>query len=388
MSEERSKEERLAAIEAELRDANRRKDEFLAALSHELRNPLTPVRNCLYVLSEKGAKSEQGRRAMETIDRQITQLARLVDDLLDVTRIVTGKIQLRLEHAEVADLVRRTLQDHRTSLERRGIRLMSRLEPGPFWVKADPVRLTQALSNLLGNAEKFTPRGGGVEVVLRRNDRRLNLTVRDSGVGIAPDMIAHVFEPFTQAPQTLDRARGGLGLGLALVKEIVELLGGTVSVRSGGVGQGTEFVVSLPLSPPPSERATVAHEVEAPRRRVLVIDDNADVADTIMEALSCRGHDVRKAYDAEAGLEQARRFHPEVVFCDIGLPDMDGYALAKAVREEEALRWVYLVALSGYAQPADVQRAMDAGFNRHVAKPPSLEQLDRVLADAPHLHQG
>jgi two-component system CheB/CheR fusion protein len=214
------------------------------------------------------------------------------------------------------------------------------------------------------------------------------LTVRDSGVGIAPDMIAHVFEPFAQAPQTLDRARGGLGLGLALVKSIVELLGGSVSVRSEGVGRGTELGVSLPLLSRGVEHAPVVEKREPSRKRVLVIDDNEDVADTMTETLSFRGHDVRKAYDAQSGLEQARRFHPEVVFCDIGLPDMDGYELARAIRREDALRWTYLVALSGYAQPADVQRAIDAGFNRHVAKPPSLEQLDCVLADTPDPRQS
>ena len=341
------------------------------------------------MLSEADAASDEACRALETVDRQVTQLARLVDDLLDVTRIVTGKVRLRLEHVEVGELVRRILADHLPTFERRGIRLTSRFDPGGLWVNADATRLMQALSNLFGNAEKFTPRGGSVEVVLRRDDRRAQLTIRDSGVGIAPDLVAHVFEPFAQAPQTIDRARGGLGLGLAMVKGIVDLLGGSVCAKSEGVGKGSEFTVSLPITEPlvvPVEPTT--NESTTQTRRVLVIDDNEDVADTMMMALSFRGHDVRRAYDAEGGLEQARRFHPEVVFCDIGLPIIDGYALARAVRAEEALRETYLVALSGYAQPDDVQRAIEAGFNTHVAKPPSLERLDRVLADAPFHKQA
>jgi two-component system CheB/CheR fusion protein len=310
-------------------------------------------------------------------------LTRLIDDLLDVTRITRGKVQLRRERVELGELVRRTMDDHRASFEASGVRLEAHFEPEAFWVDADPARIVQALSNLLCNAEKFTPRDGIVVVSLRRDAERVLLRVRDSGAGIAPEVLEHLFEPFAQAPQTIDRTRGGLGLGLAMVRGLVELHGGRVDIASKGAGRGTEVIVALPLETAPEKRAPSPDAAVINARRILVIEDNQDAADTLRDALALNGHQVQVAYDGQTGLAMAKTLRPEVVICDIGLPGMSGYAVATAFRAEEKLRGTYLVALSGYAQREDIQRAADAGFNRHIAKPPSLDELELVLAAAP-----
>jgi len=376
----------LLALEdvTELRDAEQRKDEFIAVLSHELRNPLAPLRNSLYVLARATPGEEQARRAQSVIDRQLSHLTRLVDDLLDVTRIKRGKIQLHRTRVDLGELARRTVEDQRLSFEASGLRLEGSLQPGPFWIHGDPDRLTQVLANVLNNAEKFTPRGGTVTLRLAREGGWVKLSVRDSGVGISPEVLEHMFEPFAQAPQSIERARGGLGLGLAMVKGLVELHGGTVVIASGGQGRGTEVTLSLPLLPDAAEAAPRDRAPPPTRaRRVLIIEDNKDAADSLSEALAFGGHEVEVAYDGPMGLERARDFRPEIALCDIGLPGMDGYAVARAFRSEDALRKVYLVALTGYAMPDDIERTRAAGFDRHVTKPPALEQLERLLADAP-----
>ncbi len=381
ISERKKREQDLAAAEAALREGDRRKDEFLATLSHELRNPLAPIRNSVFVLGKAEPGSEQSRRAVAVIDRQVTHLQRLIEDLLDVTRIARGKIRLQSGRLELGDLVRRTMDDHRGSFEAGGIRLEGRFDSGLFWVYGDPARLVQVLSNLLGNAEKFTPRGGSAMVYLRRHGNCVVLEVRDTGTGIAPEMVEHVFEPFAQAPQTLDRTRGGLGLGLAMVKGLVELHHGTVGVASEGPGKGTRVTVSLPLDQAPEVTLPDPPKPPVRKRRILAIDDNVDSADTLKEALSFFGHDVQVAYDGPRALALARTFKPEIVFCDIGLPQMDGYAVARAFRSDESLRDVFLIALSGYAQPEDLQKALEVGFERHLAKPPSLEEVAKLLED-------
>ena len=375
--------EKLRRAEVELRDASRRKDEFLAMLSHELRNPLAPIRNGLDVLGHAEPSGERARWALTVIDRQVTQLTRLVDDLLDVTRIGRGKIELRPQRVELGELVNGVIADHTGNLELAGLRLERVIDAGEYWVEGDPARLVQILGNLLGNAEKFTPRGGLVTVELGRLGDRARLQVRDSGIGISPSLLGHLFEPFAQAPQTMDRAHGGLGLGLAMVKGLVELHGGAVRITSAGPGQGTEVSVSLPLTEVAPRAARVSESALRRSRRVLVIEDNLDSADTLKYALELGGGQVEVAYDGPTGLDLARKFHPEVVICDIGLPGMDGYAVARAVRADGELRDEYLVALSGYAQAEDRQRAMEAGFNRHIAKPTSLEQLAQLLDEVP-----
>ncbi len=382
-SERNERERRLADAEQRLREADRRKDEVLAALSHELRNPLTPVKNSLFVLTRAAIAEDDVRTAVRVIDRQVTHLTRLVDDLLDVTRIARGKTHLRFEHVELVQLVRATVDDHVRSFAAGGIQFEARLDDGPIGVHCDPARIIQVVSNLLGNARKFTPGGGRVDVTLSARDGFAQLQVRDDGSGIEANQIGNVFEPFAQAPQPADRAKGGLGLGLAMVKGLVELHSGTVTIASDGSGRGTLVTVFLPLDESPRVEQDEEPPPSALRRRILIIEDNADAADTLELALKMAAHDLRVAYDGRSGLEIAREFRPEIVICDIGLPGMDGYDVARAFRSDNALRGVFLIALSGYARLEDRRAAADAGFNQHVAKPPNMEILRRLLDQAP-----
>jgi PAS domain S-box-containing protein len=379
----RISEERYRAATEELRDADARKNEFLAMLSHELRNPLTPIRNSLYILDRTAPGGDQARRAQRVIDRQVGHMTRLVDDLLDVTRITRGKVQLRREMLDLTDLVRRTIEDHRTVFAASEVELCVNLAAEPLRVHGDATRLAQALGNLLGNAAKFAGQAGRAEVSVFRDERACQAVVRvsDSGVGIARDMLPRVFQPFAQADKTLDRSKGGLGLGLALVKGMVELHGGSVKVESEGPGTGAQFTVRLPLCVEERETRSAQEPGAAPQtpRRVLIIEDNVDAAESLRELLELSGHEIAVAYSGPEGLERARGFKPEVVLCDIGLPGMDGYEVARRLRADEALRETLLVALSGYALPEDVERARQAGFERHLAKPPSLAKLAQLM---------
>ena len=373
-------EEALRENEAELKETDSRKNEFLAMLSHELRNPLTPIRNSLFLLEKNALDADEARSAHAVIDRQVGHLTRLVDDLLDVTRITHGKIQLRRERLDLGDLLRRTLEDHRHTFAERGVTLEEQTASGPMWVNADATRLAQVLGNLLANALKFTPRGGHVAVTLERHEPVALLRVRDSGIGMTPDVLERLFQPFTQAKQPLDRSRGGLGLGLALVKGLVELHRGTVTGWSNGPCEGAEFTVRLPLEPVPAPAERPGEAPPFRRRRVFIIEDNVDAADTLGQALRLMGHEVDAAYDGPSGISRAREFHPEILLCDIGLPTMDGYEVARQFRGDAVLKDVVLVALTGYASPDDRQRAGDAGFVEHLAKPPRLELLQDFLA--------
>lgn len=378
--------EALRESETALKEADRRKNEFLAVLSHELRNPLAPITNSLHVLDRTAPGSQQARRAQAVIRRQAGQLSRLVDDLLDVTRITRNKIPLQRRRLELASLVQRTVEDHRSLFENDGVRLTLTHSPGPVFVNGDANRLAQVLGNLLANAVRFTPRGGSTSVSLSActSTSRAELRVRDTGVGLAPEMLARLFQPFMQADSTLDRSKGGLGLGLVLVKGLVELHGGEVSVRSEGLGHGAEFLVRLPLDLAEAPVARAGHAGEQRRRRrVLIIEDNVDAADSLREVLLLGNHEVEVAYSGPEGLAKAKELRPEVVLCDIGLPGMDGYQVARAFRADALLEGTFLVALSGYALPDDLQRATEAGFERHLPKPPSIEKLEELLAGIP-----
>lgn len=367
--------------EAALRAEIRNKDAFLAVLSHELRNPLAPIRHGVHVLSRDDTLGEQARDVVPVIDRQVEHLCRLVDDLLDLTRISAGKIHLHRERLELGEVVRRTIDDYRRSFEERRIRLEARFGSELLWVDGDRTRLTQVLGNILGNAVRFTPRDGEVDVLIRRRGEQVEIAVRDTGAGIAPDLRDRLFQPFTQGPQDADRTHGGLGLGLWMAKSLIELHGGSVLVSSEGAGRGATFTIRLPLQPGPTS-AALASRAEAPRCRILLIEDNVDAADMLRTLLELEGHDVQVAHEGPTGLALAGESPPDVILCDLGLPGMDGYAVAQAVRADERLRYAYLVALSGYALPDDRHHAADVGFDTHLAKPASVEKLRAVLAQA------
>ena len=366
----------------ELREADERKSGFIAMLSHELRNPLAAIRTNLYVLEHVTPGNEQAARATKVIDRQIGHLVGMVDGLLDVTRITQNKIQLRRERIDVSALVRETLEDNRSHLELGGVTFGAPTTEGSIYVDADSARIAQVVTNLLTNAAKFTPAGGTVQVSLAPGEGRWAvLTVTDSGSGIEPALLPHLFQPFMQGDRSLERTAGGLGLGLTLVKGLVELHGGDVTVSSAGRGQGAEFVVRLPLAESAASPDAAADGREAQtRKRVLVIEDDIEIAEGLQTALQINDHVVEIARSGRSGLEKARTFKPDAVLCDLGLPGMDGYAVARAFRADEALRITFLIALSGYAQADDVAKAYAAGFDRHLAKPASLDKIRGVIA--------
>jgi PAS domain S-box-containing protein len=372
----------LSHANAQLRDADQQKSHFLAVLSHELRNPLTPIRNSLYVLERAEPGSAQERRAKEIIERQVNQLARLVDDLLDVTRLTRGKLRLSMQRLDLASLVRHTIQDHLRQFEHAGIALeVSIQSETPLWLEGDSARLAQALGNLLSNAAKFTPKGGQVRLTVENQTGEMAvLRLSDTGIGIAPDFVHRLFEPFVQADSALDRSHGGLGLGLTLVKGVVEAHGGSVEAQSSGPGTGSTFVLRLPIEC----RNTLGSEMESattspPSLRILIIEDNMDAADTLRDLLELKGHQVNVAYTGNDGVTLAKETKPNLVLCDIGLPGFDGYCVARAIRKEPSLAATRLVALSGYTQPRDVLSGREAGFDDHVAKPVTLERLEAVL---------
>ncbi len=371
--------------EQALKDADRRKNEFLAVLSHELRNPLAPIHNSLHVLENSAPGSEAARKAQQIIARQVGHLSRLVDDLLDTTRVSHGKLRVRRERLDLGEVVRRTLEDHRSLFMARGIELQVAVRPQSVFVDGDRTRLAQVVGNLVQNSAKFTPGGGRVTLTVTAADGFAELRVRDSGIGIEAALIPRLFETFSQADDTLDRSMGGLGLGLALVKGLVELHGGTVEAKSGGKGTGTEIVVRLPLAEPLSLPAAVERAPGAPSspRRVLIVEDNVDGAESLGAVIELEGHVVEVTHDGPQGIARARAVRPDVVLCDIGLPGMSGYDVARALRRDPALRDVFLIALTGYALPEDQNRAISAGFDAHLAKPPAIEQLRSAIARAP-----
>ena len=374
--------------EEKLREADRRKDEFLAMLAHELRNPLAPIRNSVEVLRRIGPAAPRLLRVGEMIDRQVAHMAHLVDDLLDVSRVSRGKILLRAERLDLAPLVAAVVDDLRNLLETSGLELYQELPPEPVWLNGDPTRLSQVVGNLLQNANKFTNPGGKVQVRLAadRESGQAVLTVEDTGIGMDPDILARLFEPFSQADGSLDRSRGGLGLGLALVKGLVELHGGEVRAASPGPGRGATFTIRLPLlDAEPTQDGSVAAEPEPARPlRILIVEDNRDAADSLRMLLELAGYTVEVAYTGRDGLEIARRFHPQVALCDIGLPGgMDGYDLARALRETPETAESHLIAISGYGQEEDQRQAREAGFDRHLTKPVEPATLMRLLEALP-----
>ena len=366
----------------DLAEADRRKDEFLAMLAHELRNPLAPVRNGLQILRLAGENPRVVAHTREMIDRQVQHLSRLVDDLMDVSRITRGKVDLRMQPVDLAEVAGRAVEEVRPLVEARKHRLTMAHPAGPARVKADPTRLTQVVANLLNNAAKYTDEGGEITLTVDRVGENAVVRVRDSGVGISPEMLSRVFELFTQVDSTLDRAQGGLGIGLTLVKSLVELHGGQVEVSSEGVGRGSEFVVRLPiLVDAPQDNATRPPD-EGPvvPRRVLVVDDNLDSAESLATLLQLGGHEVVTAHNGPKALDAAATFQPEVVLLDIGLPGMSGFEVARSLREQPATRSALIVAMTGYGQDTDKQRSREVGIDHHFVKPLDPNDIRRFLA--------
>jgi len=372
----------------ELRAGDRRKDEFLATLAHELRNPLAPVRNSVEVLRASWIGSEERERALSTIERQVSLLVRLVDDLLDVSRITRGKILLKRERVELAEVVGQALEISRPIIHASGNTLVVQLPTEPVALFVDPARLAQVLCNLLHNAAKYTERGGTIALECRVEGEELLISVRDDGIGIPPEMLPHIFEMFWQLEHALERAQGGLGIGLSLVRQLVEMHGGRVEARSPGVGAGSEFIVHLHLRPADGQAGSVAPAAPTAvpeegaalaAQRILVVDDNLDSAESLAMLLRLQGHDVRTAHDGAAAVEAARGFLPALIMLDIGLPRMNGYEAARAIREL-GLGEVKIVAMTGWGQEEDRRRSREAGFDDHLVKPVNLVQLRRIVA--------
>jgi signal transduction histidine kinase/DNA-binding response OmpR family regulator len=368
-----------------IQEADHRKNEFLSMLAHELRNPLAPIRNAVHLLQVQGPADAQLRKLLGMIDRQVQHLVRLVDDLLDLSRITRGKIRLQTEPIEAGAVVARAVETSRPLIEARKHQLQVSLPPEPLRVQADPVRLAQVLANLLNNAAKYTEEGGRIWMTVERRDSEAVFQVRDTGVGIPPEMLATVFDPFTQVERSLDRSQGGLGIGLTLVRRLVELHGGTVEASSAGPNQGSEFVVRLP--------ALAAEQLTAPALnggshtngaadacRVLLVDDNRDGAESLAMLLRLSGHEVRVCNDGPAALVAASEFRPDVVLLDIGLPGMDGFEVARRLRQRSELENVMLVALTGYGQEEDRRKAQQCGFDHHLVKPADPAALTALFA--------
>ncbi len=371
--------------EIALREADRRKDEFLAMLAHELRNPLAPIRNAMEILKTSSSNAAHFKTARDIVERQVKHMTRLIDDLVDVARLTQGKITLKKERVELATVVDDAVELARPIIAERGHHLTIDLPREAALLNGDGVRLSQALGNLLTNAAKYTQPGGEIELKGSYSAGEINIVVRDNGIGIAPDMLPLVFDLFTQSERTLDRAQGGLGIGLALVKRLIELHGGQVAARSAGIGQGSEFVIRLPMSHDTGERFEVTKEAviasaEKTARRILVVDDNEDSAEVTAILLRLDGHQVTVANSGRAAIEQIPTVLPDILLLDIGLPEMDGYELARYLRNLPETRDAVFIALTGYGRPDDREHSKAAGYDHHLVKPIEPEELLALIA--------
>ena len=365
----------------DLQRNERRMQEFLAMLGHELRNPLSPLQSALDVLNLRPEDARTTEWARNVFARQVRHLSRLVDDLLDVSRITSGKVSLRFEQIDLARCVEETIDGMRPQIEARRHTLQMHMPDTPLILRGDPTRLAQIVSNLVMNAVKYTPEGGVIRVAVERDGGFAVLTVADNGVGIAPELVPRMFDLFVQGERQLDRREGGFGIGLTLVKRLAELHGGTAAGSSGGLGQGSEFQVRLPLRPEPLAEDETSTSTATARRRfkVLVVDDNPDVAQSIAMLLDILGHHVEIAVNGVEALSRAPLTRPDLVILDIGLPGMNGYEVARAMRAHPLLRNVVLVACTGYGQDEDRRRVQEAGFDHHLIKPPQLSDLEKIL---------
>jgi signal transduction histidine kinase len=380
--------EALEVSEAQLREAHRRKDEFLATLAHELRNPLAPVRNAAQLLQRKGGASPDIQWAATLIDRQVQAMSHLIDDLMDVSRINQGKIELRGDRVDLAKVLQDAVETARPVIDECGHELVLVLPQDPMVLDADPTRLAQAFTNLLNNAAKYMDHGGRIEVRAEREGGEVVVTVRDRGIGIAPERLASVFEMFSQVETALERSRGGLGIGLSLTQRLVEMHAGSVTARSDGLGHGSDFVVRLPLAsaatatgapgapaatPPPAEAGAPA------TLRILIADDNQDAAETLAALLDFMGHEARCVHDGLAAVQAAVDYRPNLVLLDIGMPQLNGYEACRRIREAAQGAAMVMVAVTGWGQPEDRRKSADAGFDHHMVKPVDLAALETLV---------
>ena len=367
--------------EQALRDADRRKDEFLATLAHELRNPLAPIRNSLTLLEIAGQSDPTIERVRGILERQVGHMVRLVDDLMEVSRITRGTIELRRERLELAEAIRSALETSEPLIRRAALDLGLDLPPKSLYVNADPVRLTQIISNLLNNAAKYSDRSRRVVLTARGEGGQAVISVRDFGVGIPTDMLERVFDMFTQVQGPGRSGQGGLGIGLTLVRSLVQMHGGSVAAASEGAGKGSTFTFRLPLveAPPRNSERSSGRAVRGLSLRVLVVDDNRDAAESMGLVLARAGAEVEVVHDGASALARVEQFHPALVLLDIGMPEMDGYEVARRIRSRPALRGIQLVALTGWGQPDDRRRSLDAGFDHHLIKPAGIDELCALI---------
>jgi CheY-like chemotaxis protein len=373
-------------VQRELMEADTRKTEFLALLAHELRNPLGPIRHAVKILRARAPSPDELQWATSIIDRQTEHMTRLVEDLLDVSRITRGTIELRRERVDLATIVKAAVEASSALLERNRHQLKVTTPAQPVYVEGDLTRLTQVVANLLDNAAKYTDPGGKVWLSAEREGDSAVIRVKDSGIGIPAEVLPRIFDMFTQAGLPLERSQGGLGVGLALVERLVLLHGGTVSAYSAGAGQGSQFTIRLPLAQaqkvPAIERREPVLPPSAKRCRVLVVDDNVDSVESLAMLLRMMGHEVETASDGASGLEKAAAFKPDVAILDIGLPKVNGYELARQIREQQWSKNVTLVALTGWGQEQHRRRSEESGFNHHLTKPVEFDVLQEILAAA------
>jgi CheY-like chemotaxis protein len=363
-------------MEAALRESDRRKDEFIAMLAHELRNPVAPIRNAGEILSRLATDERQVALA-GVLKRQTEQLSRLLDDLLEVARVTQGRIELKRETVAIQACVQMAVEAVEPMIKERHQQLSVTRDGLSIFVHVDKVRLTQCIANLLTNAAKFTPAAGAIRVNSRVEEDHAIIEVSDTGIGIAADLIPQLFDLFVQGQRSLDRSEGGLGIGLSVCKQLIEMLGGRVSAFSDGVGQGATFAIRLPLASDEAAPHESTSKASGANRFILVVDDNIDAADSLAALLEIEGHQVKAVYTAEAGLEQVESFRPDLVLLDIGLPRISGYDVVQRIKAAHPL--IYVVALSGYGRPEDKQRAVAAGFDAHLVKPVNFDVLRELI---------
>jgi signal transduction histidine kinase len=388
--EERTRD--LEKANAALKEADRKKDEFLAILAHELRNPLAPIANSLGLLNKSNGDGEIIREARETMERQLLQMTRLVDDLLEVSRISRGKIELRVEEIDLNEVARHAVETAMPMIERNRQSLKVHLPQTPIRLGADFARIAQVIANLLNNASKFTDAGGTIELSIARDGDCARIRIRDTGIGMTPEALGRIFEMFAQVDSSIERSQGGLGIGLTLAKTLVELHGGSITALSDGPGRGSEFQIRLPAAsaasavphpppPPASDMSTASPTPAAAKRKILIVDDNRDSATTLAMLLKLSGQQVEKAHDGLQALEVAEKFLPDVILLDIGLPKLTGYEVVQRLRKEPWGQTMKVVALTGWGQEEDRQKSREAGFDEHLVKPVQHATLLKLLSE-------